>query len=327
MAQGATVTTALVTGATGFIGSALVQELVRRGVIVRGLTRTSPRDDLAHLPIAWVQGDLHDAASLRGACNGADLVIHAAGMLGRFGVPEADYHALHVEGTRHLLEELVTLPRPPRTLIVSSPGVLGPTGADKSADESRPLAPSNAYERSKAAAERLAIDYANHLPLIIGRPEFVYGPGDRHVLGLFRAIQRGFFFTINRGRGWCHPTYVDDAVHGLLLAAERGTPGQIYHITGPHAVTFRTLADTIADALEVRRPWLSLPRPLAEAGSWLLEKVSTNPPISRDGVAFFSDSRRFSWQKAHDQLGYSPRIDLPLGVSATVAWYRTHGWL
>ncbi|HEX6384108.1 MAG TPA: NAD-dependent epimerase/dehydratase family protein, partial [Anaerolineae bacterium] len=259
-------------------------------------------------------------------------VIHAAGMLGRAGVAETYYHQLHVEGTRHVLAEIASMPGTlPRVLYVSSPGVLGPiTG--KPAGERAPLAPSNRYERSKAAAEQVAYAFAREgLPVIIARPEFIHGPGDTHVLGLFRAVQRGLFFYVGNGQNTCHPTFIDDAVDGLLRCLRYGQPGAIYHVTGPEPVTFRHLAETVAMSLGVPPPRLAVPRPIAWLVALTLEglgKVSgKEPPLSRTGVAFFSEDRRFSWQKAHRELGYTPRFDLQTGVRKTVTWYREQGLL
>jgi nucleoside-diphosphate-sugar epimerase len=212
-------------------------------------------------------------------------------------------------------------------LVVSSPGVLGPITGEP-ADENAPIAPSNAYERSKAAAEKLARTYP---AAIIVRPEFVYGPGDTHVLGLFRAVKRGVFFFVGTGKHTCHPTFISDAVAGMLLCIEKGRPGLIYQVAGPRPVTFRELGCTIAAALEVRPPWMMVPRPFALLGAYGLEALGSvigrTPPLSRAGVAFFGESRRFSWQKARRELGYRPQVELAEGVGKTVAWYRERGVL
>lgn len=322
---------AVITGATGFIGGAMARALAAEGAEVWALVRpASDRSRLDGVPVTWIEGDVTRPESLRGAFAGADWVVHAAGMLGRAGVPESVYERLHVEGTRQVLAEVASAPGPrPRVLYVSSPGVLGPTGGAAADERARP-APSNAYERSKAAAERVARDFArNGLPVVIARPEFVYGPGDRHVLGLFRAVQRGVFFYVGNGRAFCHPTYIDDAVEGMIRCLRCGRPGEIYHVTGPEPVTFRQLAETIAAALGVRPPWLAVPRPLAWLGGLALEGLGRvtgkEPPLSRTGVAFFSEDRRFSWQKAQRELGYRPRYDLQSGVQKTVKWYREQG--
>jgi len=321
-----------VVGATGFLGSAIVRRLAAEGIEVLSLVRAgSDRSAVEGASPAIRIVDIMLPDTLRGAFSGLDAVVHAAGMLGRAGVPEAAYHELHVEGTRNILAEAAHCEPPPRLLHISSPGVLGPI-AGEPADETAPLAPSNAYERSKAEAEQLAAAYAaGGLPVVIARPEFVYGPGDRHVLGLFRAVQRRLFFYVNGGRHTCHPTYIEDAVDGLLRCLRSGQSGEIYHIAGPRPVTFRELGETLAGALGVPSPWISFPKPVTWGAAMLFEAVSSllgrEAPLSRTGVAFFSESRRFSWQKAHQELGYSPQYDLDRGSRATVEWYRQQGWL
>lgn len=291
-----------------------------------GLVRpTANTTHLSNLDVELVEGDVTDPASLEGLFRPGDWLIHAAGMLGQSGVPESAYHQLHVEGTRHVFRAAAEA-GVERVLYVSSPGVLGPIDGD-AADETAPLAPSNPYERSKAAAEKVALECAAQgLPVIIARPEFIYGPGDMHVLGLFRAVRRGMFFYVGSGRAVCHPTYIDDAVQGMTLALEKGEPGQIYHVTGPRAVTFREYGETIAAALGVRRPWLRLPKIVALISAVGLEGIGKitgiTPPLSRTGVAFFSENRRFAWEKARRELGYQPAVDLVEGVSRTAEWYR-----
>ena len=318
-----------VTGATGFVGGAMARALLAEGHEVLGLKRpSSSQPSLQHPSLTWIHGDVTEPGSLRGAFDGADWLVHAAGMLGQAGVAESVYFKLHEQGTNSVLAEAeqagVT-----RILYVSSPGVLGPINGPP-ADETSPLSPSNPYERSKAAAEQVAQLYAKGgLPIIIARPEFIYGPTDWHVLGLFKAVRDGRFFTINGGHYTCHPTYIRDAVVGMMLALANGRPGHIYHIAGPEPVTFRELGQTIAAALAVSAPRVTLPRWLAWLGAAGLELVASllnkQPPLSRTGVAFFSENRRFSWQKAHKELGYTPQFDLKRGVAETVAWYREKG--
>jgi len=322
----------LITGATGFVGGALARALWRDGAEIHVLVRpTSDRRVLDGVPVHFHEGDVTVRGTLGDAVAGVSWIVHAAGRLGQAGVSEDTYCRVHVEGTRNLLAAAVAAGSKPRVLHVSSPGVLGPISGER-AREDAPSAPTNAYERTKAAGEQVAREFAAQgLPVIIARPEFVYGPGDRHVLGLFQAIQRGRFFYIDGGRHFCHPTFIADAVDGMLLCLSRGRAGAVYHITGPEPVTFRELGCAIATALGVNPPRLSLPTWLVATGAAGLEALSRltgQPPLlSRTGVAFFSQERRFSWQKAHAELGYTPRYDLVAGVVSAVAWYRERGWL
>jgi nucleoside-diphosphate-sugar epimerase len=327
----------VLTGATGFVGGALARALAAdESVDLHALTRPSSNlEGLTQLDISWYAGDLTRPKSLRHLFDGADWVIHAAGMLGQAGVSDATYRRVNTESVNNVLAEIEQSSDRPRILLVSSFGVLGPfmgRPSDPAPDELTPLAPSNAYERSKAAAELIAKSYIKAgLPVILARPEFVYGPGDLHVLGLFQAIQRRQFFYVGSGRNTCHPTYIDDCVDGLLRCLQWGAPGEIYHIAGPRPATFRRLAETIAAELDVPPPRLALPKSLVWLGAAGMESVATrlgrSVPLSRSGVAFFSESRRANIAKAQKKLGYEPQVDIAEGVTRTISWYREQGLL
>ena len=325
----------LVTGGTGFLGSVLVHALVARGETVRVLARsTSDLSVLDGLDVEVVHGDVLQPETLSAATEGVDVVYHLAGMLGRFGVPYSAYHALHVDGTCNMLRACAgrTLRR---FVYCSSPGMLGAVApGDPPRDETSAHHPTGFYERSKSAAEKAALPLATELalPLVIVRPEFVYGRGDRHVVGLFRTIQQGRFFYIGSGETVCHPSYIDDVVAGLLACAtENARPGEAYHICGPRPVSFCELAGAIAAALGVRAPRLRLPTWPVRAGAWGAELAGRTlgiaPPMTLETVRFFTESRAFSIDKARRELGWSPEIEIAEGARRSVAWYREQGML
>ena len=321
-----------ITGATGFVGGALARALSRNGADVHALARPrADRSALDGMPITWHEGDVTVPKSLNGALANATWIIHAAGRLGQAGVPEDVYCRINVDGTRNVLAAALHAGSKVRVLHVSTPGVLGRT-TQEPATEDLPYEPTNPYERSKVAAEKLALKFAaGGLPVIVARPGFIYGPGDHHVLKLFKAVRRGQFFYIGGGRHLCHPTFISDVVDGVLLCLQRGRVGELYHFTGPRPVTFRELGETIAAALGVPPPWLNVPGWSAVLGAMGLEALARlirqAPPLSRTGVDFFSADRVFSWQKAHDELGYTPKYDLSTGVACTVEWYCQRGYL
>jgi nucleoside-diphosphate-sugar epimerase len=278
-----------------------------------------------------VRGDVLLPETLDAVMEGVKAVYHLAGMLGGMPVAKREYWDLHVEGTRNVLTA-ADRAGVGRFVHVSSPGVLGPI-ADPPAGEDRPHAPSNVYERTKSEGEKLALTYAAQvgLSLVVARPEFVYGPGDTHVLGLYRTIQRGLFFYIGSGENLVHPTYVDDAIQGIILCGQHGAAGGVYHIAGERPVSLQELATTIARELGVGPPRVHVPKALAIAGASALGPVArvlgAQLPLSREGVRFFSETRAFSTARAEAELGYRAQVSLEEGVHHTVAWYRAHALL
>ena len=326
----------LVTGATGFLGADLTHRLLDEGARVRALVRHPARARwLARRGVALIIGDITDEPAVRAAVDGVDAVNHLAGRLYEPGVPASRYHATHVEGTRTLLAALAALARQgnrARLVHASTTGVLGVTGA-RPADESAPYRPTNPYEASKLEAELLVrAAWEDGLPAVIVRTVLVYGPGDLHLLGFFRAIQRGLFHPIGRRPVWLHPIYSADMSAALLRCGDDPRAlGQCFHIAADEPVTLAALAATIARALGVRQPRGVIPLPvarlLAASGDALPARWRPLAPLTTSRLDFLTHSRVYQVALARDVLGFAAAVPLAEGIARTVAWYRREGLL
>ncbi len=325
--------TALVTGATGFLGSALARRLLDGGERVRVLARSDERARaLAERGAEVVVGDITDVTALAKAVSGAELVYHLAGRLLEPGVDTAEYWRTHVAGTELLLERCRRSPALQRFVHVSTTGVLGPTGV-RPADESAPLQPSNVYESTKAEAE-LAVRRASRvwLPVVIARPGLVYGPGDLHLLGFFRAVLSRRFRPIGRRTVWLHPIYIDDMVEALVrCGACENASGECFHLAGRDPVRLDELASAVAAAAGTRAPAGRIPLPvaraLAAAGDRLPASLRRRAPLTRSRLEFLTHSRVYDVTKARRLLGFEATTDLLAGTRLSMAWYRAHGHL
>lgn len=323
----------LVTGATGFLGNALVRRLVEEGNNVVALVRDREKG-VRRLPPGTeiLLGDVTRADLLPSLPPGVRVVIHTVGMLGAFRVPESSYRLVNATGTENMLKASVAAGIE-QFVLISSAGVLGPTG-ERLADETWPLNPSNGYERSKAEAERIATEFHRdgRIAVSIVRPEFVYGPGDHHVLGLFRAIQDRRFVLIGSGASLLHPTYIDDVTQSVLsVLGGNAYDGMPLLVAGPRPVTVRELAETIAESIGVHFRLVRLPRSVAFGGATLCEVLGRvlgrDMPLTFSRVRFFTENRAFTTDRAEAVLRYKPCFSLQEGVSRTVEWYRKEGLL
>jgi nucleoside-diphosphate-sugar epimerase len=214
---------ALVTGATGFLGTHLVRELLRQGFEVTCLRRAT--SDVAHLGPLRVRmkvADVTQAETLPSAIEGADVVFHLAGLTR--ALHPGQLAAVNAAGTRHLLAACAAQAGPPVVVLVSSLAAAGPSLADRPREENAPAVPVSHYGRSKRAAEVVAHEFADRLPITVVRPPLVFGQGDRSVLAIFRPIRRwgvhlvpGF---VDRRLSLIHAT---DLATALVAAARNGT--------------------------------------------------------------------------------------------------------
>ncbi len=320
--------TALVTGATGFVGGRLAAALAGSGYRVRALTRRgSGLEALERLGVEVVRGDLADPASLRNAAQGASVVFHAAGRVSDWGPREA-FLRTNAEGTRNVVaacrEAGVA-----RLVHLGSLTVLGLPRDGRVVSEETPTArPARGdfYTESKLLAERWVVEAHGKggLATTVVRPGAIWGPGDPNVIPrVARLLRRGAMPLVDGGRNLLGLTHVANLVHGLLLAAESGAAaGRLYHVTDGEEITAREALDAIADALGVRRPRLPLPFGLVLGAAALVEAASralgrtSPPPVTRYGVRFVSCHARYDVGRARRELGYEPVVAFREGVTS-----------
>ena len=327
----------LVTGATGFTGGHLAQHLASRGDDVRALVRprSRARFDQSPLPakgVTAVEGDLTDAASMRRAAEGVDVVYHIAATYREAGQPGSAYRAINVEGTKNVLEA-ARAGGAVRVVHCSTGGVHGHI-AHPPANEDAPFNPGDVYQDTKLEAEQLAREYgrANGLDVVVARPIGIYGPGDTRFLRMFRGLARGRFPMIGSGRAFYHLTFIADLVEGFRLCGTvPAAKSRTYILAGPRYTTLEELVRMVASELKVAPPRVHLPVwPFWTAGL-LCELVCVplriEPPIYRRRVDFYTKSRAFDTTRARTELGFAPKVGLEEGIKRTADWYRAEGLL
>jgi len=320
---------AFVTGASGFIGSHLVATLVREGWAVRVLIH---RTEIPESPgVQVVHGDVLDFGLLRESLRGTDVLFHLAAALGASRIGRNEFFRINAAGTENVLRAAGEA-GVRKIIHFSSAGVLGAVKKNDIAGEDYPLNPQNVYDRTKLEGEKIALRLAQEcLDIVIVRPGWVYGPGDRRTFKLIMSINNGRFILVAKGTGRQTPVYIEDLVEGTILCAAMGKRGEVYHLAGREVLEVGRMAEEIAAACGKRIPRLSLPLLPAKLAAFTLEKlfgaVKKEAPFSRSKLSFFIHPKALAIHKAQEELGYSPRVDFKSGINQTVAWYRENGWL
>lgn len=322
----------LVTGATGFTGGALLRRLLADGHSVATFVRSGPAaQQLAALGADPREVDIRDARAVERAMEPFDCVFHLAASYRQEHADLSEFREVNVEGTRNLVRASRDA-AVGRFVHCSTVGIHGQIDTPP-ADESYRAAPNDHYQRSKYEAELLVREQiADGFPGVVLRPAAISGPGDRRLLKLFRAIDRGVFVMIGDGQTLYHLVYIDDLVDAFLLAATRETAlGETFIIAGERACTLDELVRIIAAALDVPAPRMRLPLwPVQTAAvlcEWACRPLGLSPPLHRRRVEFFDMDRSFTTEKARRLLGFTPRLSLEEGIARTVQGYRDEGLL
>ncbi len=326
---------ALITGATGFIGSHLAEQLHAKGYELRALIRkTSNTKYIDHLPVEYVTGSLADKESLKAAVEGVDYIFHVAGVVA--SKDRAGFFRGNEEATRNILEAARQYnPHLKRFIHVSSLSAVGPAASPaEPVTEDVPFRPITTYGESKAAAEKVAFEYMEHLPVTIVRPPAVYGPRDVGVYTFFQVVARGFAPLIGFDRKKVSLVHVDDLVRGFIQAAESDrAEGEAYFISSDEFYEWSEVGNVAAQVFghkKVRN--LRVPHAIifAVAGiSGFFGKFQKKPPVLdfEKGRDITQPYWICSVDKARDHFGYCQQMNIEDGVRNTVEWYRTQKWI
>lgn len=319
----------LVTGATGFTGSALCRRLIADGNqrVVAFVRKTSNTEELEKIGVSCRVVDICNREEVFAAFKDIRLVYHIAAAYRGEHVTTDTFTEVNVGATRNLLEA-AEAKGVERFVHCSTVGVQGEID-DPPADEEYRFNPGDHYQESKLQGELLARQFfdENRVPGCVFRPVGIYGPGDTRFLKLFKPVSKGMFVMIGSGKVLYHMTYIDDLVDGILLCGTHPEAlGQVFTIGGPRYTTLKELVDEIADVLGCSHTKIKIPYYPVYLASVVCDRfckmIGISPPLYPRRVEFFSKDRAFSIDKARDILGYSPKVDLQEGLARTAAWYK-----
>lgn len=319
---------ALVTGATGFIGSHLVEELVKRGYRVTCLVRkTSNLKWIEGLDADILYGDCENEESLRRLPSDLDIVFHLAGLTK--ARRDEDFFRVNGKGTENVLRAVTGQAAGlKRFVYLSSLAAVGPSRNGAPVNEDLAERPVSSYGKSKLAGEEAVVKYRDSIPATIIRPPAVYGPRDKDFYVLFRMLKKGFY--PHWGKCYYSLLYVDDLVRGLIVAAEdREAEGSKYFLSDGKVYSNEDIVDEITDSLGARIMKVRIPRPIMTLLAGLNDRLSKKVSIiSGDRI---NDFKYSNWtcdsSKAAKDLGFIPKVSLKEGIKWTADWYRIHQWL
>ncbi len=325
----------LVTGASGFLGSAVLRQALARGWRARALVRpSSPRANLADLPVEVVQGDMRDPAAVAAAMQGVRYLFHVAADYRLWAPDPEEIVRTNVDGTIAVMEAAQQA-GVERVVYTSSVATLRVAGAGGPVDETAPLAAHEAigaYKRSKVLAERVVerMVAERGLPAVIVNPSTPIGPRDVRPTPTGRIIVEAATGKIpafvETGLNLVH---VDDVAAGHFQALERGRTGERYILGGDDVMLQQMLRD-IAGLCGRRPPTVQLPRwplyPLAHAAEAVARVTRKEPFITVDGLNMSKYRMFFSSARARRELGYAPRPYIE-GLRDALDWFREAGYL
>ena len=324
----------LVTGGTGLIGSFLVETLVRKNdvrCLVMKNTDTKFIDDLG---VEFVYGDITDIKSLKPAVKGVDKVFHLAAAFKK-DMPknptEDLYFKVNANGTENLLE-VCKQDGVGRVVHFSASGVYGPS-SDAPVNENSEYNPSDSYEKSKCEGEKIALKYnETGLPVTIVQPTIVYGPRETSVMLRFFKFIKDRRVMIGNGKNKFNFVYVTDVVDGAILASkQKNAIGQRYLLGYEKSYPLSEFIKIITDIFQVPSSKIKVPYFFAKNGAITLglicKLMGRTPPIKVSSVNFLAKNHIYNISKAKRELGYKPKVSLKEGVKITAKWYKDNNLL
>ncbi len=319
---------ALVTGATGFIGSHLVEELIKRGYDVTCLVRrTSNLRWIDGLKVNLIYGDCAEG-DLKDIPEDIEYVYHVAGLTK--ARKDEDFFCVNANGTENLLKAISSKVRDlKRFLYLSSLAAVGPGEKGRPVNEIHEPRPVSSYGRSKLEGEVITLIYGQQgMPVTVIRPPAVYGPRDQDLFVFFRMLKKGFYPYW--GKCYYSMLYVDDLVRGMILAAENDVAiGETYFLSDGGIYSNDDLASEMVQILNAKAVKVRIPLTMMSFFLRITGLMSGGVSIiNRDKLR---EIKYTYWvcdsTKAETDLGFKPKVKIKEGIKWTADWYRIHQWL
>jgi nucleoside-diphosphate-sugar epimerase len=320
----------LVTGATGFIGTHLVDRLIQQGDDVTAFARpTADVSSLERRGVRVITGDVRNERDVESAVNGSGIVYHLARAKSHGARAMSEVKAVNVDGTSNVARA-ATQAGVERIVHASSAAVYGSRPKRIPVSEDDPLNPDSPYARSKAEAEATLREHAC-VPFVIARITAVLGPNCRSWLPIFKSVAAGRLRLVGNGANQHHPADVSDIVDGLILCGTTGGSGKAYNLAGPESVTVAELRQAIASELHsgVTSP-RSVPAAPIALYLWMdriTERLAGVKLPRVESIVFLTSDRVLDLSRATAELGYKPRIGVSKAITRTAEWGKSKGLL
>jgi nucleoside-diphosphate-sugar epimerase len=321
----------LVTGASRFIGSHLVDELLWKGYEVAALIRTN--SDLRWLrgkEVEFIQGDLLGKGKLP-SLKGFSYIFHLGGTteaLHRRSVSRSNQ-----KGTKRLIAAAQKVQGLKRFVYLSSQDAAGPSPPERPQTEEDPPSPVSPYGKNKLLGEEAVLNCRDKFPVTILRPCATYGPRDAYLFEYFKIISKGYIPMFGKEPISLSFCYVEDLVQALMLSITRKHPsGEVFFISDGEKYALDFFADVVSSALQINLRKINIPLWSARFYAMAADGWGT---VRRRPVSFHrsksAEARHRNWvcdiTKAKKMLGFRPRFRLEAGVKVTLKWYQDKGWL
>jgi dihydroflavonol-4-reductase len=321
----------LVTGATGFIGSHLVDDLLGKGYEIEVLIRES--SDLRWLRgkrVEFIYGDLLGKERLP-SLNGIDHIFHLGGATR--ALRRRDFYRINQEGTERLINAAMDIKGLKRFVYLSSQAAAGPSPDDRPQTEEDLPCPVSPYGESKLQAEKTVLSCRDKFHVTILRPCSIYGPRDTYMLKLFRSISRGYLPSLGKGPMYFSYCYVKDLVQALIVSIQRDySSGEIFFIADGERNSLDSFANVVSSELCIKSRKIHIP----VWAAWCYATMADGWGLATGRPAAFSRNKcaegiQRNWicdiEKAKTKLGFLPGFKLETGVKVTLQWYKEKGWL
>jgi nucleoside-diphosphate-sugar epimerase len=331
--MGQLIMNSLITGSNGFIGSHLVEQLLKLGhQVFCFIRKTSNLKWLQGLPVHYIYGDIKDTDALIKAIDNKNFIFHLGGTVR--ACSEAEFYQVNYQGTYNLLQACRQKNSSlQRFIFISSQAAAGPSSSQTPINELHLPNPISIYGKSKLKAEQAVQDFAAEFPVTIIRPPSVYGPRDDDVFQFFKIVKTGFKLSIGTSDKYVSLIFINDLINGIIKCFEtHNSIGQTYFLANPELYSVLDIENVIAQVMSRKALTIRIPELFIDMAAFTNEMIShiTKKPalLNKDKAL---EMKQPYWlvdsAKAKNDFEFTTQYSLIEGMRETYLWYKQNKWL